>query len=393
MKEINSLLIVVLLSFVFACSSSEPDPMPDPDPDPITSPLSLIVVPTDFNTIQEAIEMSDNGDTIVVEPGTYFENIILNGKDILLTSRFYESQDISFIDRTIINGSKATNRTQGSVVRYMDRETPASIIQGFTLTGGTGTLYVRPNGNTTLGGGGILAFKSSPTIRYNKIIGNLSTDISGANPFAGGGGLRMELGRPMIHNNFIFGNRGGFGGGVFLDHTSTTLENNIIVNNSATKGEFGGGGGLYLDFADVSGDGNRVINNTIVDNKSIGEGGGLVLAGGSVYEKLVFINNIIFNNQKNEVFTRLDAAPSGFRPAHCLIEGGWSFGATTIDADPELTLKTYYLSDTSPCIDAGMEGAEFEDNQSSEMGPSPSKGTSRNDIGAYGGPKAFTLIE
>ena len=45
-----------------------------------------IFVPTDFSTIQEAINYSSNEDTIKVSPGVYYENIIIDEKSKLLVS-------------------------------------------------------------------------------------------------------------------------------------------------------------------------------------------------------------------------------------------------------------------------------------------------------------------
>ena len=42
-------------------------------------------VPEDFSSIQNAIDASTNGDTIIVSTGVYFENINFNGKSITVT--------------------------------------------------------------------------------------------------------------------------------------------------------------------------------------------------------------------------------------------------------------------------------------------------------------------
>jgi len=67
---------------------------------------AVIYVPADHSTIQAAINASENGDEIIVSPGTYFENLNFNGKAITLGSLFYTTQDTSYISQTIIDGNQ-----------------------------------------------------------------------------------------------------------------------------------------------------------------------------------------------------------------------------------------------------------------------------------------------
>ena len=59
---------------------------------------SIHIVPENFPNIQSAINYSNNNDTILVYPGTYYENIIINNKYIALLSS-------SGTDLTIIDGN------------------------------------------------------------------------------------------------------------------------------------------------------------------------------------------------------------------------------------------------------------------------------------------------
>jgi hypothetical protein len=66
---------------------------------PLFLPASatIINVPADFGTIQMAIDSSSNGDTVLVQPNTYYENINFNGHNIVLGSLFLTTGDTSYI--------------------------------------------------------------------------------------------------------------------------------------------------------------------------------------------------------------------------------------------------------------------------------------------------------
>ena len=80
-----------------------------------------INVPNDHATIQSAIDVALNGDTIEVAAGTYVENINFYGKQLLLSGETAET--------TIIDGN-----WQGKTVQLNG----SSTIQNFTITGGDG---------------------------------------------------------------------------------------------------------------------------------------------------------------------------------------------------------------------------------------------------------------
>src|SRR5262245_27769659 len=96
-----------------------------------------IRVPSDQPTIQAAINVATNGDTVLVAPGTYRENINFGGKAITVTSE-------SGPRDTIIDGGNVD-----SVVIFTSGEGRRSIINGFTLQNGSA------NSNRFLEGGGV----------------------------------------------------------------------------------------------------------------------------------------------------------------------------------------------------------------------------------------------
>ena len=65
----------------------------------------IINVPNDQPNIQAGINAATDGDTVLVENGTYYENIRFMGKAITVASRFLIDGDEDHIDNTIIDGS------------------------------------------------------------------------------------------------------------------------------------------------------------------------------------------------------------------------------------------------------------------------------------------------
>ncbi|MFQ5868778.1 MAG: hypothetical protein ACE5JC_02625, partial [Candidatus Zixiibacteriota bacterium] len=46
---------------------------------PLTANATIINIPGDYPTIQEGIDHGADGDTVLVQPDTYFENLNFNG--------------------------------------------------------------------------------------------------------------------------------------------------------------------------------------------------------------------------------------------------------------------------------------------------------------------------
>ena len=220
----------------------------------IASPAT-IYVPDNYATIQDAINASVAGDTVIVRPGTYVENIDFVGKGIHLTSE-------SGPAHTTIDGGNPANPDFGSVVIFRSGEGPDSVLEGFTLTNGSGTL----DGSSIRWGGGIFCSGTSPTIRDNIVRDNTVL------PKGVGGGICSWVNNasPTIVKNQILSNSAGLnGGGVHCGaESSAAIVDNRIAGNSADKS----GGGVYMsDF------GCSLTGNTIEGN-SASYGGGVYAA-------------------------------------------------------------------------------------------------------------------
>lgn len=200
---------------------------------------TTINVPSDYGTIQEAIDASADGDKIVVSPGTYNENIDFKGKNIVLSS-IAPSNPVATRD-TIIDGGSV-----GSVVTFAGTETSDAALTGFVIT----------NGNATFSGGGVRGNGAQPTIQ-NCIIADNTSGLRG-------GGIEDCDG--LIANNIIVDNRSQAGGG--LSGCDGTIANNTICANITSDT----GGGLDTCLGVIVNNiiwGNVAVQDAQVSNSSI----------------------------------------------------------------------------------------------------------------------------
>ncbi|TND08349.1 MAG: hypothetical protein FD123_2380 [Bacteroidetes bacterium] len=356
---------------------------------PFLAPATILNVPGNYSTIQAAVNAAVAGDTVLVEPGMYFENIRFTGQDILLTSRYYLNSDTSFISSTIINGSQPQNPDTASCILVTNGETSDCVIQGFTITGGAGTIWLDVHGAGTFReGGGILTEFASPTIRFNIIRDNPVTDNNGVNA-TGGGGIRCGDGDPLIANNVICRNQGEYGAGIVMNYCTGKIVNNLIVNN--TGGQAFGGAGVWCTGTNTM-TVVKLVNNTIAYNDAVGSGtyGG---KGGAVFVFSVRVdsyNNIIWGNTQT-AGGPLAAFMGGQIPArYSDIQGGYT-GVGNINVDPMFSdTMCFHLDSLSPCVDAG--DTLITDRTTDSINPAPpALGTLRSDMGCYGGFDEYVL--
>lgn len=341
-------------------------------------------VPAQYSTIQSAINASVNGDTVLVSPGTYFENINFRGKRIVLTSQYYITQNASTIYSTVINGSTPSQPDSGSCVIINNGEDSTTVLQGFAITGGTGTKW---NDEHAAGlyreGGGILVQFSSPVIKDNIIYNNVVTNVTGVNS-TGGGGIRIGDSYVRFYNNIVMNNTARYGAGIVLNYCGGEYRNNIVCANYGSY-QFGAGSGFWLNghFTRPT----VIENNTISGNSATSSISG-VYGNGGVTATLQ--NNIIWGNT-SPIPAQIQG--SGFTLRYNDIQNGPSVSGN-ISIDPQFRDSNYVLAAGSPCIDKGDSSSQYndlEDPNNTGFAKYPSLGGLRNDIGAYGGPFARIL--
>jgi hypothetical protein len=131
----------------------------------------------------------------------------MEGKEISLIARD-PTPCATIIDPTYIEGdvggapSPASPWLQSPCIQFTSGETNATIISGFTLQNGTGTFFFSDALNPGLlgVGGGILCYRSDPTIDGCLIRNNIASDGGGV--YSGGQSEPILTGTTYLCNNF-----------------------------------------------------------------------------------------------------------------------------------------------------------------------------------------------
>ena len=227
-----------------------------------------IMVPKETESIQEAIDLAQGDDVILVEPGRYNETINFKGKAITIKST--KGAAVTTIDGWNLDDS---------VVKCISGEGPSTVFDGFTVTGGTGNRELYSDTETV--GGGLLCLHSSPTIKNCIFVSNIST-------YQGGAIFNGDRSNTKIQNCKIRANTSERGGGVYNSRGRPEIRDTEIANNTAEYG----GGGVYNFGSNV-----RIISSSFKHNRAQYNGGGVYDydSGGRV-EDCVFTDNIAMFN-------------------------------------------------------------------------------------------------
>jgi hypothetical protein len=208
----------------------------------------------DYTSIQAAVDDARSGDILCVLPGTYVENVVFDGGEVRLVA-------LEGPEQTILDG---TGHGSVLVFQYGD----VSSVTGFTLTGGSGSLF-DPDNDGTLDacGGGVFADASDPELTDVVITANTADD---------GGGIYVNNGTLLLADSLVNANTAiGYGGGLRLRHASDVVldATEVSANTAAT------GAGFSLYDSDLT-----LLDSTVADNEATSNGGGFYAGSDSILE-------------------------------------------------------------------------------------------------------------
>ncbi|HEX42087.1 MAG TPA: hypothetical protein ENN81_08510, partial [Phycisphaerales bacterium] len=225
------------------------------------------------DALHEAVTVAQNGDILVVAPGTYNGGIDLRGREITIVS--VNPDDPNLVAATIIDG-----RNSGRAFIFSGGETHNTVVDGFTIINSGvfinhgGAIYIGPDSSPTLlnltisdcnvaaGNGGAVYIDANSSPYFGNVTITNCTTISPNYVGGNGGAVYVDVNCLPVFAGCTFTgcSANGLGGAVFINTDSYARF--VDCNFSGNYSTFSGGAVYHAAFS------GSIIENSIVFNNT-----------------------------------------------------------------------------------------------------------------------------
>jgi len=184
----------------------------------------------DYTVIQTAIDAANPGDTVLVYPGRYFENLMIQTNDISLISLEATTGNQAYVDSTIVDGTASV----GGII--VDQYITGINLRGFSITNGNspGMVFGQSSDSIVIN---CKIFKRSSAFGGGVHVGGATVYLAGVDIFDNyalhqGGGLYAS--EPTGHQNHIsfdpinrcsiYNNRASAGQDIYIHYATSDLD-------------------------------------------------------------------------------------------------------------------------------------------------------------------------